>query len=368
MVGGAARMRNFAIVAHVDHGKSTLCDRLMELGGAVRRADGDAPMLDTLMVERMRGITVKAQTCSIVHRDARSGERFLLNLIDTPGHVDFSWEVKRSLAAVQGAVLLVDATQGVQAQTIATCLAARDLGLRIVPVLNKIDMQHADPARCRRELAEVLDFDVDGADAPVEVSAKTGAGVADRLLPALVERLPPPGGDPAAPMRALIVDASYDNYRGVVCVVRVFDGELRRGDRVRMASTGEAHEVQEVGVLTPEARATAALRCGQVGYAVCNLRDMRRARVGDTLLPAAAAAADARPLAGAAPAKPMVWCVAARTRIRSRRSSFFGRRATPALRRALTFAARAAATTGRASSPRAPRSSSRSGRRSSAWR
>ena len=207
---------------------------------------------------------------------------------------------------MQGAILLVDATQGVQAQTIATCLAARDMGLRIIPVLNKMDMQHADPERCRRELQEVLDFDVDGDDAVIEVSAKTGSGVRDRLLPALVRRLPPPGGDPAAPMRSLIVDASYDNYRGVVSVVRVFDGEMKKGDRVRMVSTGESHEVQELGVLTPEAKPAESLRCGQVGYAVCSIRDMKKARVGDTVHLAAQSASVA-PLAGVAPSKPMVW-------------------------------------------------------------
>ena len=305
------RTRNFAVVAHVDHGKSTLCDRLMEMSGAILHAtapgDGGGQYLDTLPVERQRGITVKAQTCSIAHHEpATNSLPYILNLIDTPGHVDFSYEVRRSLSAVQGAILLVDATQGVQAQTIATCLAARELGLSLIPVLNKMDMQTADPARCAAQLAEVLDFDVEGADRPIAVSAKTGAGVREELLPALVRRLPAPGGDASKPLRALVVDSSYDSFRGVVSVMRIFDGEMRRGDRVRFCATGESFDVQEVGVLTPGPQPTDALRCGQVGYVICGIRSLKSVRVGDTVA-MASEGADVQALAGVAPSKPMVW-------------------------------------------------------------
>ncbi|KAL6778730.1 EFG11 [Auxenochlorella protothecoides x Auxenochlorella symbiontica] len=269
-----SHIRNFSIIAHVDHGKSTLADRLLELTGAIN--PGAKQYLDKLQVEKERGITVKAQTASLVFK--HEGEQYLLNLIDTPGHVDFSYEVSRSLAACQGAILLVDASQGVQAQTVANFWLAFEQDLAIIPVLNKIDAPGAEPARVTAQLAEA--FDLDPA-AVLAISAKTGAGL-DRVLPAVVERVPPPRGDLAAPLRALLFDAYHDEYRGVVCLLAVADGAVGRGDRVTAAAAGQSYDVVEVGLLAPEPVPTPSLRAGQVGYVLAGMKDTRQARVGDT--------------------------------------------------------------------------------------
>lgn len=298
-------IRNFSIVAHVDHGKSTLADRLLEATGAVPRGLGRAQYLDRLEVERERGITVKAQTASLVYRDPVLGRDFLLNLVDTPGHVDFSYEVSRSLAACQGAVLLTDATQGVQAQTVANYFLAKDQGLCLVHALNKMDAPGAEPERV---LGQLLDaFGVE--DAPDErvlaLSGKTGAGVRDQLLPALVRRIPPPPGDPAAPFKALLFDAYYDAFRGVVCLLAVVDGEVRRGQKVVAAAAKAQYEISEVGLLTPEPTPTPALRAGQVGYVLAGMKETRDAQVGDTWH--AASAADVALLPGFRPARAVVY-------------------------------------------------------------
>jgi len=285
------------VVAHIDHGKSTLSDRLLEASGAIPRG-GRSQYLDRLEVERERGITVKAQTASFVHR-VPGGEEYLLNLIDTPGHVDFSYEVSRSLAACQGALLLVDAAQGVQAQTAANFFLCFEGGLEVVPVLNKIDVAAADPDAVAREIEEA--FDLPASEA-LRVSAKTGVGL-PTLLEAVVTRVPPPAGDAGAPLRALLFDAHLDPFRGVVCLLRVVDGELQRGDRLQSAATGETFEALEVGLLTPEATPTPRLQCGQVGYVITGMKHTSRARVGDTWRRAGPGAEDLEPLPGFSPAK-----------------------------------------------------------------
>ena len=268
-------IRNFSIIAHIDHGKSTLADRMMELTGVALRGDG-VRVLDTLQVEKERGITVKAQTSSLVH--SKGGKRYLLNLIDTPGHVDFSYEVSRSLAACDGCLLLVDASQGVEAQTVANFYLAFEQDLTIIPVLNKIDMPAADPARVASQLED--NFDLDAADC-VSVSAKTGEGVR-MLLDAIVDRVPPPTGDVEANTRLLVFDAYHDEYRGVVCLVNVVDGSLRKGDRIVSKASGDSWDVIEVGVLTPTPREQDALLTGQVGYVLTGMKNTRAAKIGDT--------------------------------------------------------------------------------------
>jgi elongation factor 4 len=320
-----ARIRNFSIIAHVDHGKSTLADRLLERCGAIA-AGARSQYLDRLQVERERGITVKAQCASLVYRPppglasppgldpgaARYGvgsqpqpsqpPPLLLNLIDTPGHVDFGGEVARSLAACQGVLLLVDASQGVQAQTVANFRLARERGLAVVPVLNKIDMDAADPARVAAQLRDALGID------PAEcllVSAKTGAGL-DAVLAAVAARVPPPAGDPAAPLRALLLDAHHDAHRGVVGLIAVVDGVLARGDRLGSAATGARFDVGDVGALAPEPRPTGELRAGQVGFALLGVKDVAAARQGDTLFHAKQVPPPP-PLPGFRAAKPMVF-------------------------------------------------------------
>jgi len=271
-------IRNFCIIAHIDHGKSTLADRLLELTGALSAREMMAQVLDSMDLERERGITIKAHTVTLRYR-SRSGEDYVLNLIDTPGHVDFSYEVSRSLAACDGALLVVDASQGVEAQTLANAYLAVDQGLELVPVLNKVDLPSAEPERVREQIEQVIGLD---AAASLAISAKTGVGVPD-VLEALVERVPPPHGDTAAPLRALVFDASYDPYKGVRCLVRVVDGELATGQGIRFMRLGRETTVEELGVLTPRAEPVERLHTGEVGYLFAGLKDIRLVRVGDTV-------------------------------------------------------------------------------------
>jgi GTP-binding protein LepA len=295
-----SRIRNFSIIAHIDHGKSTLADRLLERTGAITEREMREQMLDTMDLERERGITIKAQTVRLRY-EASDGQEYTLNLIDTPGHVDFSYEVSRSLAACEGALLLVDAAQGVQAQTLANSYLAIEAGLEIVPALNKIDLPAADPDGAAAEIVGILGGDP--ADV-VRISAKTGAGV-EELFEELVEKVPPPAGDPNAPLRALVFDSYYDAYRGVVCYVRVVDGQLRDGDLIRFMTTREEHPVNEVGVLTPRSEEVATLGPGEVGYLITGVKEIDQIKVGDTVTTAANRAAEA--LMGYEEPKPMVF-------------------------------------------------------------
>jgi GTP-binding protein LepA len=252
-----SRIRNFAIIAHIDHGKSTLADRLIQFCGAVEQREFRDQMLDSMDIERERGITIKAQTVRLDYR-ASDGKDYVLNLMDTPGHVDFAYEVSRSLAACEGSILVVDASQGVEAQTLANVYQAIDNGHEIVPVLNKIDLPAADAARVKQQIEDVIGIDASGA---VEVSAKTGLNIG-AVLEALVQRLPPPQGDAAAPLKALLVDSWYDPYLGVVVLVRVRDGRLAKGQKIRMMAAGATYEVDRVGVFTPKPKDVAALHHG----------------------------------------------------------------------------------------------------------
>ncbi|MEX1124966.1 MAG: translation elongation factor 4 [Acidimicrobiia bacterium] len=295
-----ARIRNFSIIAHIDHGKSTLADRLLERTGAVSERDMREQVLDTMDLERERGITIKAQTVRLLHIGEDGGE-YVINLIDTPGHVDFSYEVSRSLAACEGALLLIDAAQGVQAQTLANAYLAIDAGLEVIPAINKIDLVSADPERVAGEIVNILGGSPDDI---VRISAKTGAGV-DELLQRLVEQVPPPVGDPNAPLRALVFDSYYDAYRGVVCYIRVVDGRLRAGQRIRLMATGESHDATEIGVLTPSAKSVTDLGAGEVGYLITGVKEIDRIKVGDTLTDAIRPATE--PLPGYSEPKPMVF-------------------------------------------------------------
>ena len=295
-----AVIRNFSIIAHIDHGKSTLADRMLQLTGVVQDRQMRAQYLDRMDIERERGITIKSQAVRLPWR-GRDGGQYVLNLIDTPGHVDFSYEVSRSLAACEGAVLLVDAAQGIEAQTLANLYLALDADLHIIPVLNKIDLPAAEPEKYAAEIAGVIGCD------PAEVlrvSAKTGEGVAD-LLNAVVEQVPAPGGDLDAPARAMIFDSVYDTYRGVVTYVRVVDGRLSRRERTLMMSTKAVHETLEVGVISPEPVPSDGLAAGEVGYLITGVKDVRQARVGDTVTSASRPARE--PLAGYDHPRPMVF-------------------------------------------------------------
>ena len=294
-----AHIRNFSIIAHIDHGKSTLADRLIGLCGALAPREMADQVLDSMDIERERGITIKAQCVTLEHR-ARDGETYWLNLIDTPGHVDFSYEVSRSLAACEGALLVVDAAQGVEAQSVANCVAAIDQGLEVLPVLNKIDLPQAEPERAASEIEDLIGLPADDA---VAVSAKTGDGV-PALLQALLAGVPPPDGDPEAPLKALIVDSWFDNYLGIVSLVRVFNGVVAPGDKVLAKAVGRVHTVDEVGVFTPKRERRRALSAGEVGYVVAGIKDVRGAPVGDTL---AQAAADVEAVPGFSPARPQVY-------------------------------------------------------------
>jgi GTP-binding protein LepA len=293
-------IRNFCIIAHIDHGKSTLADRMLQLTGVVGERQMRAQYLDRMDIERERGITIKSQAVRLPWTGADGG-RYVLNLIDTPGHVDFSYEVSRSLAACEGAILLVDAAQGIEAQTLANLYLALAADLHIIPVLNKIDLPAAQPAKYAEELGGIIGCDPGEV---MRVSAKTGEGVAD-LLNAVVEQVPPPTGDTSAPARALIFDSVYDTYRGVVTYVRVMDGRLSRREKTLMMSTGATHDTLEVGVISPEPIATDGLGAGEVGYLITGVKDVRQARVGDTVTSAARPAA--APLAGYDHPRPMVF-------------------------------------------------------------
>ncbi|HJS71618.1 MAG TPA: translation elongation factor 4 [Acidimicrobiia bacterium] len=273
-----SRIRNFSIIAHIDHGKSTLADRLLEKTGAVSAREMRDQILDSMELERERGITIKAQTVRLEYR-AKDGQTYVLNLIDTPGHVDFSYEVSRSLAACEGALLLADAAQGVQAQTLANSYLAIDAGLEIIPAINKIDLPAADPARAAAELVGIIGGSPNDV---LRMSAKTGEGV-DDLLETLVKEVPPPHGDPDAPLRALVFDSYFDAYRGVVCHVRVVDGVLGTGDAVRFMATGEVHDASEIGFLKPKAQPVATIGPGEVGYLITGVKEIDRIKVGDTI-------------------------------------------------------------------------------------
>ncbi|MBA1145498.1 elongation factor 4 [Ectothiorhodospiraceae bacterium WFHF3C12] len=276
-------IRNFSIIAHIDHGKSTLADRFIEHCGTLSSREMAEQVLDSMDLERERGITIKAQSVSLEYK-ARDGETYLLNFIDTPGHVDFSYEVSRSLYACEGALLVVDASQGVEAQSVANCYTAVDQGLEIVPVLNKVDLPSAEPDRVINQIEEIIGLD--GSDA-LHVSAKTGYGI-DDLLEAIVERIPAPQGDPEAPLKALIIDSWFDNYLGVVCLVRVFDGLIRKGDKIRVMSTAREFQVDEVGFFSPKRTPwDKGLSAGRVGFVVAGIKDIDGAPVGDTLTHAA---------------------------------------------------------------------------------
>ncbi len=271
-------IRNFSIIAHIDHGKSTLSDRFIQVAGTLSDREMNEQVLDSMELERERGITIKAQSVSLQYH-ARDGQTYELNFIDTPGHVDFSYEVSRSLAACEGALVVVDASQGVEAQSVANCYTAIDQDLEIIPVLNKIDLPSAEPEQVLEQMEELIGLD--GAEALL-VSAKTGEGVED-LLEALVQRVPPPQGDPQGPLKALIMDSWFDNYLGVVTLARVFDGELRRGDRIRVMATGREFQIAELGIFTPKRTPRERLLPGQVGYVVAGIKDIDGAPVGATL-------------------------------------------------------------------------------------
>jgi len=280
-------IRNFSIIAHVDHGKSTLADRFIQLCGGLAAREMDSQVLDTMALERERGITIKAQSVSLQF-PSRDGQTYQLNLIDTPGHVDFSYEVSRSLAACEGALLVVDAAQGVEAQSVANCYTAIEQGLEVVPVLNKIDLPSADPERVIKEIEEIIGIEAEDA---LRVSAKTGLNVPE-LLEELVRRVPPPTGDPDGPLQALIIDSWFDNYVGVVSLVRVMNGSLRTGAKIRVWSTGRAHQVDKVGRFTPKSVRTESLESGEVGFVIAGIKDIDGAPVGDTIT------LDSRPASG----------------------------------------------------------------------
>ena len=271
-------IRNFSIIAHIDHGKSTLADRLIQRCGGLSDREMEAQVLDSMEIERERGITIKAQTAALEYT-ARDGRTYNLNLIDTPGHVDFSYEVSRSLSACEGALLVVDASQGVEAQTVANCYTALDLGVEVIPVLNKMDLPQADPDRARSEIEDVIGID---ADAAIPCSAKTGEGI-DEVLEAVVHRMPAPRGQLDAPLRAMIIDSWFDNYVGVVMLVRVVDGSVSKGERIRLMASDAVYGVEQLGVFTPNSVARERLSAGEVGFVIAGIKALQAAKVGDTI-------------------------------------------------------------------------------------
>ena len=294
------RIRNFSIVAHIDHGKSTLADRLLEATGTLTQREMEEQILDNMEIERERGITIKSQAARLVYRRP-DGEEYILNLIDTPGHVDFTYEVSRSLAACEGAILVVDATQGVQAQTLANCYLALNNDLEIAPVINKVDLQSARPDEVKQEIEDIIGIEAE--DAPM-ISAKTGLNIPD-VLETIVEKIPAPTGDEDAPLKALIFDSYYDSYKGVVSYVRIFDGVVKPGTKIKLMATNKVYEVTEVGVFTPKTLPIGELRAGDVGYIAASIKNVRDARVGDTITEADRPISEALP--GYKPAVPMVY-------------------------------------------------------------
>lgn len=293
-------IRNFSIVAHIDHGKSTLADRLLEKTGTLTEREMEAQVLDNMELERERGITIKAQAARLIHK-TEYGEEYILNLIDTPGHVDFNYEVSRSLAACEGAILVVDATQGIQAQTLANCYLALDHDLEIAPVINKIDLQSARPDEVKQEIEDVIGIPAD--DAPL-ISAKTGLNIED-VIKTVIDKVPAPSGDEEAPLKALIFDSYYDSYKGVVTYIRVFDGVVKPGTKIKFMNTNKVYDVTEVGVFTPSPLKTEELRAGDVGYLTAAIRNVKDARAGDTITEAKRPTET--PMEGYKPAIPMVF-------------------------------------------------------------
>jgi GTP-binding protein LepA len=295
-----SRIRNFSVIAHIDHGKSTLADRFLEMTGALQAREMEAQVLDSMDLERERGITIKAHAVRLTYA-ADDGNAYVLNLIDTPGHVDFSYEVTRSLAACEGALLLVDASQGVEAQTLANAYLAVDNGLEIIPVINKIDLPGAQPDEAKRQIEEIVGLDASGA---ILASAKEGIGVKD-ILEAIVKRLPPPKGDPGAPLKALIFDSWYDAYRGVIILTRVLDGVVEPGMKIRLMAKGQEYEVDQVGVFSPKPQAVDSLGVGEVGFIFAGIKTVTDAQIGDTITDAARPTA--QPFPGFKESKPMVF-------------------------------------------------------------
>ena len=293
-------IRNFSVIAHIDHGKSTLADRFLEQTGALQAREMEAQVLDAMDLERERGITIKAHPVRLTYT-AKSGEQFVLNLIDTPGHVDFSYEVTRSLAACEGALLLVDASQGVEAQTVANCYTAIEQGVEVVPVLNKIDLPSAEPERVIDEIEDIIGIDADDA---IRASAKTGEGI-DDILEAVIARVPPPTGDPGAPLQALLIDSWFDNYVGVVMLVRVMQGRLKPRDRILLMASGASYVCEQVGVFTPRSALRDELAAGEVGFVTAGIKELKAAQVGDTVTGAQRPAA--APLPGFKEVKPQVF-------------------------------------------------------------
>jgi GTP-binding protein LepA len=295
-----SNIRNFSIIAHVDHGKSTLSDRLLEITGAITKRDKVDQFLDKMELERERGITIKAQTARLFYK-AVDGREYILNLIDTPGHVDFSYEVSRSLAACEGAMLVVDASQGVEAQTVAHMYTAVDIGLEAFPVLNKIDLPQADPEKVKKEIEDILGIDASDA---ILASAKEGTGIRE-ILEAIVKKIPPPEGDPKKPLKALVFDSWYDSYQGVVILVRVFDGVVRKGSRIKFIATGKVFDVDKVGIYAPKLTEVKELSAGEVGFVTAAIKEVRDTKIGDTITDESNPTKN--PLPGFKAVKPMVF-------------------------------------------------------------